>query len=159
MRLSQATSLALLCSTAAASPLTASPLASKHNIYLATCTKPRSCLLIICNDPDPFTAAAYYPNGASTTTRPSELSTVSNSAAPWEGTLRQGRFRTGTLSANINAGAKTLSKGEIAGTATLGSEDYVCFRDGQSKFSTQSWDDLDLRPVNCVADYWCASTS
>lgn len=137
----------------------ASPLASKHNIYLASCTRPRNCLLIICDNPSTFTAAAYYANGAATSNNPTELATITSPASPWEGVPRQGRFRTGVVSSTIDAGAKSLAKGEIAGAAKLGSEEFICFRDGESKFTWTGWDDLDLQRADCVADYWCASTS
>ncbi|KAL1591673.1 hypothetical protein SLS60_011671 [Paraconiothyrium brasiliense] len=125
-------------------------MASKHNIYLATCTRPRSCLLVICDNPSPFTAAAYYSNGVSTSINPTELATITNPASPWEGTPRQGRFRTGTVTSTINAGAKALPKGEIAGEAKLGIEEFVCFRDGVTKFTATGWDDLELQTANCV---------
>lgn len=150
-------SLALICSL---SPLAAStPLASKHNLYLATCTPPRECLLIICDTPDPFTAAAYYANGASATAKPTELATIADPASPWEGASRKGSFRNGVVTSTINVGAKALAKGELAGEAKLGTEEFVCFRDGQSKFTTTAGDGFDRKTVSCVADYWCASTS
>lgn len=152
------TPLALVCSTAtlaAAAPLTA---ASKHNLYLATCTRRPNCLLIICDDPPPFTAAAYYANGATTATNPTELATIATPASPWEGTPRQGEFRTSPFSSTIDAGAGALAKGEIAGAATVGTEEFVCFRDGETTFTANDWDDL-VGKASCVADYWCASTS
>ncbi|KAF2449179.1 hypothetical protein P171DRAFT_327950, partial [Karstenula rhodostoma CBS 690.94] len=125
---------------------------SKHNIYLATCTRPRSCLLIICDNPDPFTAAAYYASGASTTAKPSEVTTITDPASPWEGTPRQGKLTTGTVVSTIDVGAKGVKKGDIAGTAKIGAEEFVCFRDGESRFTVAGWDEW-----SCVADYWCAS--
>lgn len=147
------TSLALICSSVVLAAAT--PLASKHNIYLATCKRDPDCLLIICNAPPSTTAAAYYANGITNANRPSEFATVADPASPWEGASRKGKFRTATLSSAIDAGAKALAKGQIAGSATLGKEEFVCFRDGQSKFTTEDDDST----VNCVADYWCASTS
>jgi hypothetical protein len=158
MRLSAAAGGAILCALATAAPSTPAPLASKHNIYLATCSRPRSCLLIICDSPSPFTAAAYYPNGASTAAKPSDITTITDPASPWEGASRQGRFTTGTVTSTIDVGAKGLKKGDIAGGAKLGSEEFVCFKDGVSKFEVSGWDDWELQRVSCVADYWCAST-
>lgn len=157
MRSSLLSSLAIICSV---STLAASvPLASKHNIYLATCTPRRSCLLIICDEPDPFTAAAYYANGASASTKPTELATIADPASPWEGASRKGSLRNEAVTSTINAGAKALAKGELAGEAKIGTEEFVCFRDGQSTFTTTGGDGFDRRTVTCVADYWCASTS
>ncbi|KAF9741153.1 hypothetical protein PMIN06_005557 [Paraphaeosphaeria minitans] len=153
MRLSTPT-LALFCALT-----TAAPLASKHNIYLGTCARPHSCLLIICDDPDPITAAAYYASGASTTARPTEITTISDPAAAWEGVSRSGRLTVGTLTSAIDKGAKGVVKGEIAGSAKIGSEEYVCFKDGATKFVVQGWDDWSAQRVSCTADYWCASTS
>lgn len=135
-------------------PLTsATPLASsKHNLHLATCTPLPSCLLIICSTPVPYTAAAYYPNGASASAQPGEIGTVADPAAPWEGVARRATLRAGVVTANIAKGAKALAKGEIAGEASLGAEGFVCFRDGVGRFSVQGGE------VNCVVDYWCAAT-
>ncbi|KAJ4295460.1 hypothetical protein N0V90_007472 [Kalmusia sp. IMI 367209] len=113
-------------------------MASKHNIYLATCRRSPDCLLVICNNPPQFTAAAYYANGITNANSPTELATVTDPASPWEGTPRTGRFRTTTFTSSIDAGAKALAKGEIAGQATLGTEEFICFKDGQSKFTQGS---------------------
>ncbi|KAK7186411.1 hypothetical protein DPSP01_013110 [Paraphaeosphaeria sporulosa] len=153
MRLSTA-ALTLFCAFT-----TAVPLASKHNIYLATCTRPRSCLLIICDDPDPITAAAFYASGASTAARPTDITTISDPAAAWEGVTRSGRLTTGKLTSAIDKGAKAVAKGEIAGSAKIGAEEYVCFKDGASKFTVQGWEDWSAQKLSCTADYWCASTS
>lgn len=138
---------------------TAAALASNHNIYLATCTRPRRCLLIICDDPEPVTAAAYYASGASTTAKPSDITTITDPAAAWEGVSRQGRLSTGILTSAIDKNAKGIEKGQIAGTAKVGAEEYVCFKDGESRFTVAGWDDWSLQRVSCTADYWCASVN
>jgi hypothetical protein len=64
------------------------------------------------------------------------------------------RFSTaGTFTSNIGAGAKTAAKGSIAGDGTLGTEPFVCFKDGTTKFRVNYDDELHT----CTTEYWCAS--
>ena len=59
----------------------------------------------------------------------------------------------GSFTANISTKAGSLKKGEIAGDATLGSEPFVCFKDGVGKFVIQDEGDK----YTCTTNYWCPS--
>jgi hypothetical protein len=173
MLLQTALSIALVFATSAlAVPVDAVQQGSKHNLYLVTCAKraasPPGCFLgIICPQQKRqavtyYTAVAYYANGAidsgtvGRNTNPTSLTTVSDPSQPWEGTQRVAKLgRTGDFSSNIDAGAKTVAKGQLAGDAKLASEDFVCFRDGQTKVTTR--DELGDTTASCTADYWCPS--
>ena len=159
--------LTLFASITASAPVEGIQQGSKHNIYLVTCTRqsistPDCPLIILCEPPVTtrvtYTAAAYYPNGAieAGEDNPSQLATVSEPAAPWEGAQRVANIAaTGVFSSNIDAGAKALAKGQIAGSAKLASEDFTCFRDGQSSFKLRNG--LGIVQGSCTADYWCPS--
>ncbi|KAF1953350.1 hypothetical protein CC80DRAFT_420389 [Byssothecium circinans] len=133
---------------------------SKHNIYLSTCNRratiPDCPLIVLCDDKraaapaKTFTAAAFFANTISQSKTPTEVAAVSEYVEPWEGTQRVARFKTAAFSSVINAGANTLVKGDVAGSARLGNEEFACFRDGETAFSA---DDI----TRCKADYWCAS--
>ncbi|KAF2272541.1 uncharacterized protein EI97DRAFT_436784 [Westerdykella ornata] len=143
----------------------AAPMGSKHNLYLATCSKqtiiPDCPLIILCprQRAATYTAVAYYANGPIESNRnknPTQIATVSNPAAPWEGTQRVAKLgRAGDFASNIDAGARNLAKSAIAGEAKLGTEEFVCFKDGESAFTVR--DELDIPEYSCKADYWCAS--
>jgi hypothetical protein len=61
------------------------------------------------------------------------------------------------FTSSINTGSKTVSKGSIVGSATLGKEDFICFKDGETDIGIQvdagsndwdgwwDWDDNDGR--------------
>ncbi|KAF2686629.1 hypothetical protein K458DRAFT_415987 [Lentithecium fluviatile CBS 122367] len=161
--------VALQSGTTAAAPLSAVEMGSKHSVYLSTCTSrsviPGCPLIIICpsnstaSAAQTFTAAAYFANTPANgnLNNPTEIATVSETGAPWEGEKRAARFRNGApFSSSIDAGAATLAKSEIAGTALMGSEEFVCFKDGASKFSVGGGL-LGRDRAACVADYWCGS--
>lgn len=103
---------------------------------------------------DIYTAVAYYANGQSNG-NPTEIATVSDPAQSWEGTLRVANLRTSAFSSNINADAAGLEKSAMAGQAKLGTEDFVCFKDGETAFTARDG----LQQASCTANYWCASLS
>lgn len=158
-----------LCSIANAAPTpgNASQMSSKHNLYLATCTRRSSLgdcpLLIICPASDAaeitYSAIAYFANGPVSTTgavKPSEIATTSQPPQPWEGVARGAKLgRTSTVIASIDASAATLLDGQIAGSAKLDTEDFVCFKDGKTVFEVKN--ELGIRQYSCTTDYWCPS--
>ncbi|KAF2709363.1 hypothetical protein K504DRAFT_346698, partial [Pleomassaria siparia CBS 279.74] len=137
----------------------ASPLGSKHNIYLVHC-EPNECPIGDC-DPGEFTttAAAYFRNGPITesTTKvstPTALGRLTGYQPKWEGIKRTVRVGTaGSFTSDIGAKAASLKKGDIAGDGTLGAEPFACFRDGTGKFLIA--DDGDR--YTCTTEYWCPS--
>lgn len=140
-------------------PVEHATLGSTHNIYLATCESKGTIecsLLIFCGpgSTQTYTAAAYFPNGSIQPGRrevPTQMGTVADPAAPWEGTQRVTRLgQSSAFASNINAGADALPAGQLAGAAKLDSEDFACFTDRETHFSGPNFD--------CTADYWCAST-
>ncbi|KAF2690647.1 hypothetical protein K458DRAFT_412008 [Lentithecium fluviatile CBS 122367] len=155
----------LLAASAFATAVVAAPvetLGSKHVVYLSTCV-PNECPIGLC-DPEDFNliAAAYFRNGppATSTASPTTLGPISSfgsGPASWEGTKRSVRLGTdGTYTSNIARGAKSLAKGEIAGDGELkgvGSEPFVCFKDGATKFRAT----YELDRYTCTADYYCPS--
>ncbi|KAF2639840.1 hypothetical protein P280DRAFT_470449 [Massarina eburnea CBS 473.64] len=151
------TSLALSVITLAA-PVSDTQMGSKHTVYLSTCTRratvPDCPIVILCNQPaapaQTYTAAAYFVNSRPQANLPTEVAVVSTSLEPWEGTQRVAKFRTATFSSVIDAGAKGLSKSDVAGSARLGNEDFACFKDGETVFAADGL-------TSCRADYWCAS--
>ncbi|KAF2746567.1 hypothetical protein M011DRAFT_387057, partial [Sporormia fimetaria CBS 119925] len=144
-------------------PLASAQMGSKHNLYLVTCTREPDCLLgILCapqRTPVTYTAVAYYANGPIESNRnqnPTSITTVSQPRAPWEGSARTARInRLGDFASSIDAAAASIQKGQIAGTAKVGSEDFVCFKDGATALSVRT--DLGLSGYSCTADYWCPS--
>ena len=137
----------------------AAPAGSKHNLYLVKC-EPEDCPIGLC-DPGDFTitAATYFANGpVADSTRiitPDGIGKLSGYNPGFESaTSKSVRLgREGTLSWSIATASKSLTKGSLAGTATLGAEPFACFKDGTSKFTIR--DDGDR--YKCVADYWCGS--
>lgn len=105
---------------------------------------------------DTASAVVYY-NGAATSGRsPNDIGVVAEPAKKWEGTTRRVTLSDGRFTSSIAAGADDLPKSQIAGTAKLGDEDFVCFVDGTSTFKFREGL-LGLRETTCKADYWCAS--
>jgi hypothetical protein len=142
-------------------PTTDLAAAKAHNIYLATCVpKNRN------NDnrPEPtanFTAIAYFRQPLNVTTvdpdtkapKPDKAALVAQPPEPWEGVRWKVKVWNDKLfSASIAADAATGLKGALAGEATLGDEEYVCFKDGETAVRVRE----DGARGNCVADYWCA---
>jgi hypothetical protein len=132
-----------------------------HNIYLVTCV-PRNRN----NDDGPsptanFTAIAYFRQPLNVTTvdpdtkapKPDKAALVAQPPEPWEGVRWKVKVWNDKLfSASIAADAATGAKGALAGDATLGDEDYVCFKDGETGIRIRE----DNARGNCVAGYWCA---
>jgi hypothetical protein len=107
---------------------------------------------------DTASTAIYYNGPATSRTSPKDIGVVSEPAKKWEGASRRVTLSDGRFTSNIAADAAGLPKSEVAGTATLGSEEFVCFVDGSSTFSFREGL-LGLRETNCKAEYWCASTN
>lgn len=110
------------------------------------------------NSADTASAAVYYDGVASSRTSPKDIGVVSEPARKWEGVSRRTTLDGARFTSSIAAGADSLPKSQIAGTATLGTESFVCFVDGTSTFKFREGL-LGLRETNCKADYWCASTN
>jgi hypothetical protein len=156
--------LVLFSAGATAAPTNAAKLGSKHNLYLVTCKRrsefPDCPLIILCpRQQSTYTAVAYYADGpveSSRNSNPTEITTVSQPAQPWEGTQRVAKLgRVGDFSSDIEAGAEDLEKGQIAGSAKLGSEEFVCFTDRETSVVVRDF--LGDPEYSCSADYWCPS--
>jgi hypothetical protein len=144
-----------------AAPLSPTPMGSKHTLYLSSCTNyniiPICPIPILCDKETansakatPYTAATYFASGRPPSNYPTEVAVVSATPQAWEGTQRVAKFRSGDFSSVIDAGAKALKKGDVAGSARMGNEEFACFKDGETSFTVDA--------VNaCKADYWCAS--
>lgn len=159
---------------ALAAPAASAAAGSKKNVYLATCTtRGFDCgIPILCSlfSTSPETASdsaidaaaetssvvIYYNGPATPRTSPSDIGTVSSPARSWEGATRRTSLDVGDFEGKIARDAKGLEKSQIAGSATLGGEDFVCFKDGQSTFQFREGL-LGFRSANCLADYWCGS--
>lgn len=157
--------LAALSSFTAATPIDSTAQGSKHTFYLTSCAQ-RCTLGILCdtssNAATTFSAIVYYANGASTsgstlTSNPTSITTISTPAQAWDGTQRAAIIGRTAFSSNIDVGANVLLKGQIAGSAKLGAEEFVCFRDGETTISGST--DLGIQQWSCKADYWCPSIS
>jgi hypothetical protein len=158
-----------LAATVLARPQDVAPAAagSKKNIYLATCTSrsvitstsPQSDIPIqLLTHQATASTAIYYNGPATASTSPTDISVISEPARRWEGATRRTTLDSAKFTSSITDGADSLPKSQIAGTATLGNEEFVCFVDGTSTFTFREGL-LGLRKTNCKADYWCASTS
>jgi hypothetical protein len=160
--------VAALATVSLATPIESIAMGSKHNLYLVTCTQRNilDCpLLILCSKDatavTKYTAMAYYANGPIPSNRisnskPTQTVIISRFAQLWEGTQRVGKLgQSGSVSSNIDAQAASLAKGQISGTAQMDNEEFVCFRDGQTKI--QWSEDLGVVEVDCTTDYWCPS--
>ncbi|KAF2740569.1 hypothetical protein EJ04DRAFT_558569 [Polyplosphaeria fusca] len=141
----------LLSLTALVATTSAAPAGSKHNIYLTRCT-PTSCPIGAC-DPGDFgiTAAAYY--STATSAVPASIGTIDGYQPKWEGASKAIRLGTTTFTSAIQAAAARAKKGDIVGDAKLGSEPFVCFKDGATTLGF-TYDDT---KYSCTADYWCGS--
>jgi hypothetical protein len=157
MILTPALLLAVLPALALSAPTAAG---SKHNVYLVRCEY-SDCDGWDC-DPEEtrFTAGAFFRDGpiaegsSTRIQRPTSLTRLSGAQTAWEGSKRTIRFGSaGTFTSNISTSAKSATKGSIAGDGTLGSEPFVCFKDGATKFRV-TYDD---EPYTCTTDYWCPS--
>ena len=134
-------------------------LGSKHVAYLSVCY-PDECPIGLCYIGDfKILAIGYFadgpPKGSSAT--PSALGKLSvflgNTA--WEGDKKSVRVGSaGTMSTDISKNALSLGQSEIAGNASLPNENFVCFRDGSTKFKITH----ELERYTCTADYYCPST-
>jgi hypothetical protein len=134
-------------------------LGSKHNLYLVTCT-PKCVLGILCTrQTQTYTAVLFYANGAVDTlpnTSPTYMSTISSNPPSWEGASYSANLdRYGLFHSSIDKDAGALAKGQIAGSAKLEDEDFVCFKDGETTFTFSA--DLGLSRYTCKASYWCPS--
>jgi hypothetical protein len=107
---------------------------------------------------DTSSVVIYYDGPATSRTSPTDIGVVSEPAKKWEGASRRVSLSGGRFTSSIAANADDLNKSDIAGSATLGNEEFVCFVDGSSTFSFKEGL-LGLRATNCKADYWCASTN
>jgi len=148
--------LAVLPALALSAPTAAG---SKHNVYLVRCAY-SDCDGWECDPEETFAAGAFFRDGpiaegsGTRIQRPTSLTRLSGSQTAWEGSKRTIRFGTsGTFTSNIGAAAKTAAKGSIAGDGTLGTEPFVCFKDGTTTFRV-TYDD---EPHTCTTDYWCPS--
>jgi hypothetical protein len=107
---------------------------------------------------DTASAVIYYNGPATSRTSPKDIGVVSEPAQKWEGVSRRTTLSDGKFTSSIASNAAGLAKSEIAGSAKLGDEDFVCFVDGSSTFSFREGL-LGLRSTTCKAEYWCASTN
>lgn len=163
------TVLLSVAGAALTTPVAAAALGSKKNVYLATCiTRGRDCNIpILCNLLDTITTAdtsvaaetfgavIYYDGPATAGASPSDVGTL-DSARAWEGAARRTTLSAGDFESRIQQGAGDLAKSQIAGTAKLGGEELICFRDGEATFLFRQGL-LGRRGTSCRADYWCAS--
>lgn len=158
MRFKTVSTLLLLLPVVTLSAPTAA--GSKHNVYLISC-RPKDCYDWDCEfEYDGIRAAAFFrdgpiPEGSQTRIqRPTSLATLSSPRTKWEGAKRVFRLgRDGTFTSNIDAAASSATKGSIVGDGTLGTELFVCFKDGATRFLV-SYDDEEY---TCTTDYWCPS--
>lgn len=127
---------------------------SSRNVYLTTCTT-RSLF-----SDSTSSSAILYNGGATSTSQPSDIGTVSpgRSAIEWAGYTRRVVLGVGVFESKIDAGADALEKSQIAGSATLGYEQFACFRDGVSTFRFAGGV-LGAETTVCTAEFWCASVS
>jgi hypothetical protein len=134
--------VAALSSPASSSPITPNTIASSHNIFLVTCTQSNGRAGRWGGSDITAAGIAFFESPISTTPspggrdwnnkpRPDQMALLSSPAAVWEGTQRQSTVWNNTaFKSDIDAGAQTLAKGQIAGEASLGEEHFVRFRDG-----------------------------
>jgi hypothetical protein len=127
--------------------VTAAAAGSKKNVYLSSCTS-RSLLdsrwLLIkhiksnthSSAADTASAVIYYNGPASSWTSPSDIGVVSEPSRKWEGVSRRTTLSDGRFTSSIAAGADGLPKSQIAGSATLDTEAFVCFVDGKTARQT-----------------------
>jgi hypothetical protein len=145
--------LVALPTLAFSSPIVAA--GSKHNVYLARCQH-EDCSIFCDPDDSALTVAAYFSGGPITdgSTKLVTPTRLGRLTGQWEGAKKTVRLGTdGTLTTNIETSARTAKKGDIAGDATLGTEPFVCFKDGSTEFTIR----YDDERYKCKTDYWCPS--
>jgi hypothetical protein len=98
----------------------------------------------------------YYEGAATSGASPADVTSVSEPAKQWDGAIRRATLDAGSFTSTIDNGADELPKSQLAGSATLADEQYICFVDGQSQFQFREGL-LGLRTTTCRADFWCAS--
>ena len=85
---------------------------------------------------------------------PTNLARLIGYQPAFEGTTRSFRFGLdGTFTTNIPVTAKTAASGSIVGDATLGTEPFIVFKDGATKFTIA----IDGDRYTCTTDYWAPS--
>lgn len=150
---------------------------SSHNLYLVTCavragrnSVQNVSALAFFNTPITSNPVRGPPGGGGWDNDPKadQAALISNPAAPWEGTISASVWSNTNFTSSIDKQAGTLAKGNIAGSATLNKEQYICFKDGDTEIGIKE-DNGDGRGdwgpgrgrgrprVQCTADYWCAS--
>ncbi|KAA8625543.1 hypothetical protein PtrSN002B_009310 [Pyrenophora tritici-repentis] len=147
--------LAIPAPTPVPTPDSSSPRAalrgSARNVYLTTCTT-RSL-----SADSTSSSAILYNSGDTSSSNPSDVGTVlSESAIQWAGYTRRVPLGSGIFESKIDKGAETLEKSQIAGSAKLRREQFVCFRDGVSTFRFAGGV-LGAETTVCTAEFWCAS--
>jgi len=124
---------------------------SSRNVYLTTCTT-RSLFA-----DSTSSSAILYNSGDTSSSSPSDIGTVSpERAIQWAGYTRRVVLGFGLFESKIDKGADGLEKSQIAGSATLGFEQFACFRDGESTFRFAGGV-LGAETTVCTAEFWCAS--
>jgi len=124
---------------------------SSRNVYLTTCTT-RSLFA-----DSTSSSAILYNSGDTSSSNPSDIGTVSpERAIQWAGYTRRVVLGFGLFESKIDKGADGLKKSQIAGSATLGFEQFACFRDGESTFRFAGGV-LGPETTVCTAEFWCAS--
>ncbi|KAF2271484.1 uncharacterized protein EI97DRAFT_267301 [Westerdykella ornata] len=109
-----------------------------------------------------------------------QVAILRSPAASWEGNRSTAVWNDLYFALDIARGADDLGAGELAGTATVGRENFACFRDGEttiviaegagwpasggpddraSKKRQNGGDTAEALKVRCTADYWCGSVS
>lgn len=104
---------------------------------------------------DTASVVIYY-NGPSTRANPTDVGEVSEPARKWDGATRKVNLSAGRFTSQIADGADDLTKSQLAGSATLGTEELICFVDGTSTFKFSDGL-LGIGATTCKADFWCAS--
>ncbi|KAF2661330.1 hypothetical protein K491DRAFT_753961 [Lophiostoma macrostomum CBS 122681] len=151
--------LALLTKTSTTAPTpfpdTLVEAGSKHTLYLVT------CLYNALNQGtySYYTAAAYYSNGphdSAPTLNPDAFTTISYPYQEWEGRNYTARLATYyTMTSRIDAAAASGKKGDIAGSATVDTEQFACFVDGETSVVVRNG--LGGQQAACTAEYYCPS--
>lgn len=112
------------------------PAASAHNIYLLTCSQyggRGSNVTGIAFFNAPITNIPGGGSNWNNSPQPDESAIISNPATAWEGYKLQIAVWNSTIfSADISTGARELQKGKFVGEASLGTEKFACFRDGET---------------------------
>lgn len=116
-----------------------------------------------------------------------QVAILNSPATSWEGAQNTPVWNDIYFARDIAKGADNLLKGQLAGTATVGRENFACFRDGETTIVVAEgagwpgpgsnvprtvggpWgppakrqdggDTAGALKVRCTADYWCGSVS